>query len=102
MISYRDYMSKVEKIVGVREVRARMSAYLRAVTQGESITIADRRKKPIARLVPAETNPEREALRRLGSLGAITLGVGRPGRNPPIRLRRKGRLLSDMVVEDRR
>ena len=69
---------------------------------GESITIADRRKKPIARLVPAETNPEREALRRLASLGAITLGVGRPGRNPPMRLRRKGRLVSDMVIEDRR
>ena len=95
-------MSKVEKIVGVREVRARMSAYLRAVAHGESITIADRRKKPIARLVPMETNPEREALRRLASLGAITLGVGRPGRNPPMKLRRKGRLVSDMVIEDRR
>jgi prevent-host-death family protein len=95
-------MRKVEKVVGVREVRARMSAYLRAVEHGESITIVDRRKKPIARLVPAETNPEREVLRRLASLGAITLGVGRPGRKPTMRLRRKGRLISDLIVEDRR
>ncbi len=95
-------MSKVEKVVGVREVRAKMSAYLRAVARGESITIADRRKKPIARLVPAETNPEREALRRLAALGTITLGLGKPGRKPPIKLRRKGRLVSDMVIEDRR
>ena len=95
-------MSKLKKTVGVREVRARMSAYLRAVAQGESITIADRRKKPIARLVPVQANPERESLRGLASLGAVTFGVGKPGRKPPVRPRRKGRLVSDMVIEDRR
>jgi prevent-host-death family protein len=95
-------MSKLKNTVGVREVRARMSEYLRAVAHGESITIADRRRKPIARLVPVESNPAREALRSLASQGVVTLGVGKPGQKPPIRLRRKGRLLSDMVLEDRR
>lgn len=95
-------MGKLRRVVGVREIRARMSAYLRAVARGESITIADRRRKPVARLVPAEASPEREALRRLESLGVITLGVGKPARKPPIKPRRKGRLLSDLVIEDRR
>jgi prevent-host-death family protein len=95
-------MSKLKKTVGVREIRARMSAYLRAVAHGESITIADRRKKPIARLVPVEVTPGHEALRGLASLGAVTLGVGKPGRRTPMRLRRKGRLVSEMVIEDRR
>lgn len=97
-----DYMSKLRSVVGVREIRAKMSAYLRAVAQGESITITDRRKKPVGRLVPAEANRERESLRRLVSLGVITLGVGKPGVKPPIQPRRQGRQLSDMVIEDRR
>ncbi len=95
-------MSILRKVVGVREVRAKMSAYLRAVARGQSITITDRRKKPVGRLVPAEPNREREALRRLASLGVITLGVGKPGLRPPIQPRRRGRPLSDMVIEDRR
>lgn len=95
-------MKKLQKVVGVREIRAKMSAYLRAVARGESITIADRRKKPLARLVPSAASPERETLQRLAALGAITLGVGKPGLRPPIKSRRKARLVSDIVIEDRR
>ena len=100
--NYGDYMARLPKVVGVREIRAKMSAYLRAVSRGESITITDRRKNPVARLVPTEVSPEREALQRLAALSAITLGVGKPGLKPPTKPRRKGRLVSDMVIEDRR
>lgn len=95
-------MSKLRDVVGVREVRARMSAYLRAVARGQSVTITDRRKQPLGRLVPAQPKIEREGLRRLAAVGAITLGVGKPGCKPPIEPRRRGRQISEMVIEDRR
>ena len=43
---------KPQPTVGVRELRARLSAYLRSVSNGASITIRDRRHRPVARLVP--------------------------------------------------
>ena len=55
--NYGDYMARLPKVVGVREIRAKMSAYLRAVSRGESITIADRRKKPVARPGPGRSQP---------------------------------------------
>jgi hypothetical protein len=34
-------------VIGVRELRAHLSAYLRAVARGETVTIGDRRHQPI-------------------------------------------------------
>ncbi len=45
---------KPEPMVGVRDLRARLSAYLRSVSRGASITIGNRRRQPVARLVPVE------------------------------------------------
>jgi prevent-host-death family protein len=42
----------VMKSVGIAELKARLSAYLKDVEAGESITVLDRRR-PIARIVPA-------------------------------------------------
>jgi prevent-host-death family protein len=89
-------------MVGVRELRAHLSAYLRRVARGESITVGDRRRNPIARLVPVQRGKEDEWLERLEQRGIV---------NPPtapfvlpksIRLRGKGKLAAEMVVEDRR
>jgi len=93
---------KRDTIVGVRELRARLSAYLRAVSGGAAITVGDRRRRPLARLVPAAPTPDQEALERLASRGVVQRGVGKPGAAPRRRPRLRRRQVSDLVIEDRR
>ncbi|PYO55157.1 MAG: hypothetical protein DMD83_20870 [Candidatus Rokuibacteriota bacterium] len=93
---------KRDTIVGVRELRARLSAYLRAVSGGAAITVGDRRRRPLARLVPAAPTPDQEALERLASRGVVQRGVGKPGAAPRRRPRLRRRQVSDIVIEDRR
>lgn len=95
-------MKQPETVIGVRALRAQLSAHLRAVARGQTITIGDRRRRPVARLVPFERTPEEEILDRLAARGAVQRGVGKPGAAPPVEPRRKGRLVSDIVIEDRR
>lgn len=88
-------------MIGVRELRARLSAYLRSVSQGASITIGNRRRQPVARLVPVARSRESEALDRLAERGAVRRGIGKPGQSPRVKPRKTGRLLADIVREDR-
>ena len=88
-------------IVGVRQLRARLSAYLREVSRGATVTIGNRRREPVARLVPAARSPDEAVLDRLAARGVIERGVGKPGHAPWVRARPTARLLSDIVVEDR-
>jgi antitoxin (DNA-binding transcriptional repressor) of toxin-antitoxin stability system len=88
-------------IVGVREFRARLSAYLRAAAAGATIVVGDRRRRPLARLVPATRLPDDEALDRLAAEGVLQRGRGKPGSGRPARPREKSRLLSDIVIEQR-
>jgi prevent-host-death family protein len=39
-------MKQRPAVVGVRELRAHLSAYLRRVASGETVTIGDRRRRP--------------------------------------------------------
>ena len=48
---------KAEKTVKVAELKAKLSAYLRAARQGHAITVCDR-DTPVARLVPYGTADE--------------------------------------------
>lgn len=93
---------KGQPTVGVRELRARLSAYLRSVFDGAAITIRDRRRRPVARRVPVAKSPESELLDRLADEGILRRGVGKPGRGQPVKSRRPRRLVSDIVIEDRR
>jgi len=94
-------MKRTEAVVGVRELRTRLSAYLRAVAQGKTITIGDRRRQPVARLVPVVRSADEDALERLAAHGAVQRGIGKPGGKPRVKPRRRGRLASDIVIEDR-
>lgn len=49
-------MSK-EATVGIAELKARLSHYLREVRAGRTVTVLDR-GRPVARLVPVERKPE--------------------------------------------
>jgi len=95
-------MKRGERIVGVRELRAHLSAYLRAVARGETVTVGDRSRRPVARLIPAEQTANAEALERLAATGVVQRGVGKPGRAPRVKARPGRRRVSDLVREDRR
>jgi prevent-host-death family protein len=96
-------MKKPRTPVGVRELRTHLSGYLRMVARGETVTIGDRQRRPIARLVPIEHHPEEEHLARLEGRGILRRGTGgKPGRQDPIEPKKGAPLLSDLVIEDRR
>jgi prevent-host-death family protein len=62
-----------EKTVKVAELKARLSAYLRAARRGQSVTVCDR-DTPVARLVPYEPQPAVLPVRRpLRSLRDVVL-----------------------------
>lgn len=94
-------MEAAPVVVGVRELRARLSAYLRSVAEGETVTIGDRRRQPIARLVPILRSADDAALDGLAARGGIMRGVGKPGRGSRVRPRATRRKVSDLVIEDR-
>lgn len=52
-----------EKSVKVAELKARLSAYLRAARRGHAVTVCDR-ETPVARLVPYAEKGEPLAVRR--------------------------------------
>ncbi len=89
-------------VVGVRELRAHLSAYLRRVARGESVTVGDRRRNPIARLVPVQCGKEDQWLERLAARGAAVPPTAPCVFPKSIRLRDKGKLAAEMVLEDRR
>lgn len=88
-------------VVGVRQLRAQLSAHLRAVAAGATITIGDRRRRPVARLVPVTRSRDDAVLEKLAAAGAARLGAGRPGQARRVKPRRGARPLSDVVIDNR-
>ena len=93
----------------VRELKARLSYYLKLAARGERVTVTSR-GRPIARLLPAtpETaNKEpstAEINRRLAAIPGVILPTGpKPrGSKHPIRIRKGEKTLSEIVLEGRR
>jgi prevent-host-death family protein len=91
-------MTRKPAIVGVAELKARLSEYLRAVRRGGDVTIHDR-SEPIARLVPYAAQDVRLVVRapqrRYKSLGKIPMPRPVKLRSDPVQLlleeRRSGR-----------
>lgn len=89
-----------ENEAGVRELKTHLSAYLRRVREGETITITDR-GDPVGRIVPIEESLE-DRLKALADAGVIDWN-GKPlPRRSPVAQNRGDRLVSDIVSEDRR
>lgn len=102
MDRYCDYMKdRMSAVIGVRELRSRLSAYLRAVARGQTVTIGDRRKQPVARLVPVARSTDQDVLERLASRRILQPGIGKPGGKPRVTSRSRKRLVSDIIREDR-
>lgn len=86
--------------IGIRELKNKLSAILRRVKNGETVTIKDR-NRTIAVIVPAASGESTEILDRLAAAGRLAWSGGKPAgcQRPP---RMRGPSVSDAVLEDRR
>lgn len=100
--SHKSYIGIMN--VGTRELKNRLSHYLRRIREaGESIYVTDRGEviaelRPVAR--PSRQS-ERETLVALAANGDISMGTGRFADFKPIK-RRSKLSVADLVLEDRR
>ena len=86
--------------VGVRELKNRLSEFLRRIADGERITVTDR-GRPVAVMSSPDAPAEQEAITRMVREGIAAWGGGKPrGATRPARVR--GKPVSSTVLEDRR
>lgn len=89
-----------EQTVGVRELKARLSEYLRQVKAGRTVLITER-GKAIGRLVPASRTLD-ERLKAMVDAGlAEWNGKPLPPMKPVAKLK-GGKSIADILIEDRR
>jgi prevent-host-death family protein len=90
----------METVTGVRELKNKLSHYLREVKKGRSIMITER-GKIVATIVPAQERATAEKLQKLARSGLGTWRGGKPkGASRSIVI--KGKPVADIVLEDRR
>lgn len=90
------------RIVGARELKIRLGAYLREVRRGRTIVVTNR-GEPVAELRPLEVSAtgDQGRLDKLVALGVLSRVSKAP--LPPFRpIRHRGRPLSETVAEARR
>lgn len=94
------------KKVGTRELKNRLSAYLRRVRRGEKLIVTDR-GVPVAEIGPVQPETPRspqkalqEILQDLAAQGILRLGTQEFIPVKPIPSR--GKSASEMIIEDRR
>ena len=90
-----------ETRVGTRELKSRLSEYLRRVKAGQTIVVTER-GKVIGHIVPAPFSLE-ERMKTLADSGFLILGgnLNRKAYQPKL-INRSKHLISDSVIEDRR
>jgi len=88
---------------GIREVKNNLSRYLTQVKAGEEVVITDR-GLPVARIVKENQRNKgiRNALLPLIRNGVITLPGRRINKGNLETVKSHGKLISEMVIEDRR
>jgi prevent-host-death family protein len=87
--------------VGTKELKNRLSHYLRQVRAGQIVRVTDR-GKVVAELRAVDHQPhdDQACLRELDALGVVTVGTGRFQPLRPVRLRGRVRA-SRAVLQDR-
>jgi len=85
--------------VGVRELKAQFSRYLRQVAAGETVVITDR-GKPIGQIVPIAEDLD-QRLQRLVETGVVAWSGRRPMPVVPVTPNPGGQTVSDLLLEDR-
>ncbi len=87
-------------LVGVRELKNRLSRYLQEAKQGRSITVTER-GKPVAILGPTSESPDAQVVRELVRESLGTWEGGKP-KGAPQQPAVKGKHVSKIVLEERR
>ena len=88
-----------ETSVGTRELKNHLSAYLRRVKAGETVTITER-GKPVGQIVPIQADLT-SRLKKMAEAGVIEWnGQSLPPYQPKA-VNRSQQLLSDLVIEQR-
>ncbi len=86
--------------VGIKELKNRLSYYLREIKKGEKIAITER-EKVIATIIPVERVDVDSKLLSLVKEGFAAWKGGKPvGSRHPVKI--KGKTVSEIVIEDRR
>ena len=88
------------KTAGIKDLKNRLSYYLRKVKKGEKILITDR-DQIIATILPVERGEEDSRLLSLVKEGFASWRGGKPtGSHRPVKI--EGRTVSEIVLEERR
>lgn len=88
-----------EMTVGIRELKARLSAYMREVKAGSTVTVTER-GKPIGRIVSLSPSPEARVA-ELAQAGVVTWSGHRLAPLAPVARTRGSRTVADLLLEDR-
>jgi prevent-host-death family protein len=85
--------------VGVRELKAHLSEYLRQVKIGQTIVITER-GKAVGRIMPAETSLE-ERMQAMVKAGLAEWNGKRLPPTKPVAQVKNGHSVADLIIEDR-
>jgi prevent-host-death family protein len=88
-----------ETTVGIRELKARLSAYIRQIKAGSTLTITER-GTPVGRIVPLSPTVEAR-VQRLVEAGLIAWSGRKLTPLAPVARARGQRTVSDLLLEDR-
>jgi prevent-host-death family protein len=90
----------MDTVAGIRDLKNRLSHYLKEVKRGRSIVVTER-GKVVATIIPAQEPPVVTKLKKLARTGLGTWSGGKPkGASRLVVV--KGKPVGDIVLEDRR
>jgi prevent-host-death family protein len=85
--------------VGIRELKARLSAYMRQVKDGATLVITER-GKPIGRIVPLSPSVETR-VQELAQAGLVAWNGRKLVPRAPLARTRGERTVADLLLDDR-
>ena len=89
-----------EKTVGIRELKAQLSGYLKQVKNGATVVITER-GRPVGRIIPAQELPEERMQHLLRSGDVAWSGRKLQAGRPVVKLRRGRKTIAEIVSENR-
>jgi prevent-host-death family protein len=98
-MSVRETAAAIEQHVGIRDLKARLSEYVRDVKDGGTVVVTEH-GRPVARMIP-EPRPIGERLRAMAKAGEIVWNGGAYRPTRPVARVKGTQTVSDLIVEER-
>jgi prevent-host-death family protein len=90
-----------EMLVGIRELKSRLSHYLRQVKSGQTVTITER-GKPVGQIIPiAPEQSLEDRLKAMQEAGLLEWNGQKLEPTPRVARTRGDRTVADLLLEDR-